>query len=228
MQKMNPSVDDMKIKFYHHLWELKLCSSFVGILFRFFWGIKYFYPRTSFFPVTESFNFLFLPVIHQNTGKPTNMKQTRTTSINKLILYKFLFQIYTRIIPLVVFYSFWVQYNVYAPFTKIWFQKVVWDIENILQLPLTVPQLHNFLKEVQNETSETLPIRFPFFIILFCYWCILYYNYIILIILYSQYYLFYYLFVFSVLARHRKAKVILLRLPMPPLYNRVKIIVWGN
>ena len=129
MKKMNPSVDDMKIKFYHHLWELKLCSSFVGNLFRFFWGRKYFYPRTSFFPFTEGFIFLFLSVIHQNTGKPTNMKQAHTTSINEIILYKFLFQIYIyiyiyiyiRTIPLVVFYSFWVEYNVYAPFTKISF-----------------------------------------------------------------------------------------------------------
>ena len=33
-------------------------------------------------------------------------------------------------------------------------------------------ELHNFLKEVQNEILKTLPIRFPFLIILHCYWFI--------------------------------------------------------
>ena len=82
------------------------------------------------FPSSHPFISLFLSVILQNTWKPTNMKQADKISINKIRLYKFLFQIYIRIIPLAVFYSFWVRYNVYAPFTKIWFQKVVWDIEN--------------------------------------------------------------------------------------------------
>ena len=82
------------------------------------------------FPSSHPFISLFLSVILQNTWKPTNMKQADKISINKIRLYKFLFQIYIRIIPLAVFYYFWVRYNVYAPFTKIWFQKVVWDIEN--------------------------------------------------------------------------------------------------
>ena len=70
--------------------------------------------------------------------------------------------------------------------------------EKILQLPLIVPQLHNFLKEVQNEILETLPIRFPFLTLLYCYRCISYYDYIIIIILYLHYYLFiiYLLFLF--------------------------------
>ena len=82
------------------------------------------------FPSSHPFISLFLSVILQNTWKPTNMKQADKISINKIRLYKFFFQIYIRIIPLAVFYSFWVRYNVYAPFTKIWFQKVVWDTEN--------------------------------------------------------------------------------------------------
>ena len=131
MQKMNPSVDDIKITLYHHLWELKLCLSFIGILFHFLRGWKYFYPRNFFLSLHPTLLlFLVYPGIHQNIGKPTNMKQAEKTSINKITLYKFLFQIYIRIIPLAVFSSFWVWYNVCAPFTKIWFQKVVWDIEN--------------------------------------------------------------------------------------------------
>ena len=122
MQKMNPSVDDIEITLHYHLRELKLCLSFVGILFRFLRGRKYFYTRTFFlFLHPTLLLFLFLSIIHQNTGKPTNMTEADKTSISKIILYKFLFQIYiyTRLIPLVIFYSFWVRYNVYAPFTKI-------------------------------------------------------------------------------------------------------------
>ena len=117
-----------------------IVSSFVWvkILFIFCWNSilcltrKKIFLSQNFlsFPSPHPFISLFISVILQNTWKPTNMKQVDKISINKITLYKFLFQIYVRIIPLAVFYSFWVRYNVYAPFTKIWFQKVVWDIEN--------------------------------------------------------------------------------------------------
>ena len=47
------------------------------------------------------------------------MKRADETSINKMISIKFLFQMYIRIIPFVVFYSFWSRYNAYVHFTKI-------------------------------------------------------------------------------------------------------------
>ena len=46
------------------------------------------------FPSSHPFISLFLSVILQNTWKPTNMKQADKISINKITLYKFLFQIY--------------------------------------------------------------------------------------------------------------------------------------
>ena len=101
---MNPSDDDTKFTLYHRLWELKLCFSFVGILLRFLRGRKYVYPKTFFTFISLFYYFLFLSVIHQNTGKPTNMKKADKAYINKII-YKFLFQIYIRIIPLIVFSS---------------------------------------------------------------------------------------------------------------------------
>ena len=129
MQKMNLSINDIKLTLYHHFWEF--------IMFFFCWNSVPFLRRKKIFlyqnffsfPSPHLFIFFFLSVIRQITGKPANKKQTDKTSINKIILYKFLFQIYIRVVPLVAFYSFWVRYNVYAPFTKTWFQEVVWDIE---------------------------------------------------------------------------------------------------
>ena len=124
------------------------------------------------------------------------MKQADKNSTNKITLYKFLFQIYIRIIPLAVFNSscLCTFYENLIPKSRLGY----WELQNILQLPLIVPQLHNFLKEVQNEILETLPIRFPFLTLLYCYRCISYYDYIIIIILYLHYYLFiiYLLFLF--------------------------------
>ena len=102
-------------------------SARVKVMFIFCWNsVPFFTSKKIFlsqnflsFPPPYPFIFLFLAVIHQNTGKPTNMNQADRTSINKIILHKFLSQIYILIIPLVVSYSFWVRYNVYAPFTKI-------------------------------------------------------------------------------------------------------------
>ena len=93
MQKMNPSVD-IKIILHHHLWELKFCLSFVGILFHFSQE-NIFFPEL-FFPFIAPFYFFIFSVLHQNTGKPTNMKQADKTSINKITLYKFIFHIYIQ------------------------------------------------------------------------------------------------------------------------------------
>ena len=123
-------------------WRYKnyIVSSFVRdkILFIFCWNSAPFFTRKTIFLYQNFLSlrptllfFLFISEIHQNTGKPTNMKQADKVSIKKITLYEFLFQIYIRIIPLVVFYSFWVRCYVYAPFTKIWFQKVAWDIDNL-------------------------------------------------------------------------------------------------
>ena len=120
------------------------------------------------------------------------MKQADKTFINKIILYKFLFQIYIRIIPLV----FSILSGCGITFVQLWrksdFESGLgyWEFQNILQLPLIVPQLHDFLKEVQNEVLETLSIRFLFLTFLYCYQCISCYDYIIIIILYLHYYLF--------------------------------------
>ena len=78
MQKLNPSLDDVKTILYHHLWELKFCLSFVGTLFHFLRERKYFYPRT-FFLSHLSAPFLFSSVTHQTTGKHANMKQADKT-----------------------------------------------------------------------------------------------------------------------------------------------------
>ena len=80
------------------------------------------YQNFSSFSSPHAFISLFHSVtLLQNTWKPTNMKQADKTSIYKITLYKFFFHMYIRIRPLVVFFSFRVRYNVYAPFTKIWF-----------------------------------------------------------------------------------------------------------
>ena len=95
-----------------------IVSSFVRakILFIFCWNSIPCIKRKKIFlsqnflscPSPHTFISLFLSIILQNTWKPTNMKQADETSINKITLYKFLFQIYIHIIPLTVFYSFWV------------------------------------------------------------------------------------------------------------------------
>ena len=64
------SVGDTKTILYRHLRKLKLCLSFVGILFRSDGEENIFIPELFFFPFTPPFNFLFLSVIHQNTGNP--------------------------------------------------------------------------------------------------------------------------------------------------------------
>ena len=96
-----------------------IVSSFVRakILFIFCWNSIPCIKRKKIFlsqnflscPSPHTFISLFLSIILQNTWKPTNMKQADETSINKITLYKFLFQIYIHIIPLTVFYSFWVR-----------------------------------------------------------------------------------------------------------------------
>ena len=96
-----------------------IVSSFVRakILFIFCWNSVPCIKRKKIFlsqnflscPSPHTFISLFLSIILQNTWKPTNMKQADETFINKITLYKFLFQIYIHIIPLTVFYSFWVR-----------------------------------------------------------------------------------------------------------------------
>ena len=62
------SVGDTKTILYCHLRKLKLCLPFVGILFRCDEEENIFIPELFFFLFTPPFNFLFLSVIHQNTG----------------------------------------------------------------------------------------------------------------------------------------------------------------
>ena len=78
MQKMSPSVDDIKIILYHHLWEIKFCSSFAGILLRFLRGRQYFYTRTSFLFAPPFYSFyLFQKYIKTQENPPTWNKLIR-------------------------------------------------------------------------------------------------------------------------------------------------------
>ena len=188
-------------------WRYKNCiiSSFVRIkiMFIFCWNSVPFLTRKkiffslelSFFPFTLPFIFVLSCFVcfFSNTSKhrKTHQHEPVKTSINKVILYRFIFQIYIYAHHTICsFYSSWVRYNVYAPFTKFWFQKVVWGIKNFRIFRNFNQLLNIVLKEEQNEMLEALPIRFSFLIILYCYWHISYDDYPILIILYSQYYLF--------------------------------------
>ena len=123
---LNILVHDVINFLYYRYWTDKqkyfyvyILSSFVRvkILFMFCWNSipcltrKEIFLSQNFlsFPSPHHFIPLFLSVILQNTWKPTNMKQVDKSSIKKITLYKFLLQIYIRITPLVVFYSFWVR-----------------------------------------------------------------------------------------------------------------------
>ena len=141
-----------------------IVSSFVRakILFIFCWNSipcikrKKIFLSQNFLSCASPHTFisLFLSIILQNTWKPTNMKQADETSINKITLYKFLFQIY-------IYTSYHSLFSILSEYGCLGY----WELQNILQLPLIVPQLHNFLKEVSNKILETLQIRFLFLII---------------------------------------------------------------
>ena len=77
MQKMNPSVDDVKIILYQHFWELKLYLSFIGVLFRFLQRENIFIPELSFFSFTPAF-YLFL-ISFSNTLKHRKTQQRETS-----------------------------------------------------------------------------------------------------------------------------------------------------
>ena len=187
-------------------WRYKNCiiSSFVRIkiMFIFCWNSVPFLTRKKIcfpqnflsfpspYPLFLFCLFLFVfSVTHQNTGKLTNMNLLRLLLIKLYYTDLSFSYIYTHH-TICSFYYSWVRYNVYAPFTKFWFQKVVWDIKNFRIFRNFNQLLNIVLKEEQNEMLEALPIRFSFLIILYCYWHISYDDYPILIILYSQYYLF--------------------------------------
>ena len=142
MQKLNPSVDDIKITLHHYLWELKWCSTLLGFYSVSYEEENFFIPELSLFSFTPPYNFFCFFQQYIKTRKSANMKQGDKTSINKTILYNFVFQIYMCIIPLVVFFSFCVQYM--YPLQKSDSKSCLgyWKLQNILQLRLIAPQLH--------------------------------------------------------------------------------------
>ena len=90
---MNPSVDDIKITLYYHLWELKLCLSFVGILFPFLRGRKYFYHRTfSLFLYPTFLLFYFIQEYIKAQGNQPTWNKLRRLLLIKLYYKNFFFK----------------------------------------------------------------------------------------------------------------------------------------
>ena len=155
-------------------WRYKNCiiSSFVRIKIMFILCLLclIFSLELSFISFTLPFIFVLFflfvfSVTHQNTGKPTNMNLLRILLIKLCYTDLSFSYIYTHH-TICSFYCSWVRYNVYAPFTKFWFQKVVWDMKNFRIFRNFNQLLNIVLKEEQKKMLEALPIRFSFLIIL--------------------------------------------------------------
>ena len=127
MQKLNPSVDDIKITLYHYLWELKWCSTLLGFCSVSYEEENFFIPELSLFSFTPPYNFF---VSFSSTSKQEN-PPIWNKAIRLLLIKLYYTTLSFRYICASYHssFSFLSVYSICTPYKNL-IPKVAWDIEN--------------------------------------------------------------------------------------------------